>query len=167
AVRAVLRSASTSYDAVADHPSTVVALRDLHREVRLAGPAALDALARTSRGREAARVSRLTTQRLAPRWYDEGDLLERSIATVAAGGLPPELTEVIVFLPQWLSPLERQLVRAMAAGRQVQVIVGLTGNAHADRDVSELAGDLSGTLVAGPPAPPDRKSTRLNSSHVK
>ena len=156
AVRAVLRSASTSYDAVADHPSTVVALRDLHREVRLAGPAALDALARTSRGREAARVSRLTTQRLAPRWYDEGDLLERSIATVAAGGLPPELTEVIVFLPQWLSPLERQLVRAMAAGRQVQVIVGLTGNAHADRDVSELAGDLSGTLVAGPPVPPPR-----------
>src|SRR5690606_13447278 len=123
AVRAVLRSISTGFDEVADHPSTVVALRDLHRELRLAGPAALQALAATSRGREAARVSQQTTLRLAPRWYDEGDLLERSIASVRAGGLPPELTEVIVFLPQWLSPLERQLVRALADGREVQVIV--------------------------------------------
>lgn len=161
AVRAVLRSISTGFDEVADHPSTVVALRDLHRELRLAGPAALQALAATSRGREAARVSQQTTLRLAPRWYDEGDLLERSIASVRAGGLPPELTEVIVFLPQWLSPLERQLVRALADGREVQVIVGLTGNEHADHDVTELAGDLSGTLVAGPPAQPPRADVEI------
>src|SRR5262245_29122946 len=71
-VKQILRSAPGRYRAVADHASTVVALRDLYREVRLAGPAAPAALARTERGGEPARVLTELGRLLAPAWYDEG-----------------------------------------------------------------------------------------------
>ena len=45
------------YDGVQHHPSTIVALRDLYRELRVAGPGAVTALARTERGGEPARVA--------------------------------------------------------------------------------------------------------------
>ena len=68
AIRRVLAEAPGSFEPVAEHPSTVVALRDLHRELRLAGPDAVAALTASSpRGREAARVSQLTSRRSAGR----------------------------------------------------------------------------------------------------
>ena len=86
AVRWVLANTTTSFDAVAEHPSTVVALRDLYRELRLAGGQAVDRLANASRrGREVARICRLVADRLAPSWYDEGDLLIHAVAAVGAG----------------------------------------------------------------------------------
>ena len=67
---------------------------------------------RRPRGREAARVSQLTTRRLRADWYDEGDLLEQ--AELATGqGVPAQLAHTIVFLPQQLRG--RELARAAHA----------------------------------------------------
>ena len=89
AVKQVLRASPGLYRAVAEHPSTVVALRDLYRELRVAGPAALTALARTGRGREPARVAEQLAGLLAPGWYDEGDLLARAAIRAAGGPTGP------------------------------------------------------------------------------
>ncbi|HZI44238.1 MAG TPA: hypothetical protein VFD53_03395, partial [Ilumatobacter sp.] len=105
AVRWVLDNTTTAFDAVAEHPSTVVALRDLYRELRFAGDPAVDRLAQASRrGRDVAGICRLVAERLAPTWYDEGDLLSHAIGTARAGQLDPALTRVVLFLPQSLGP---------------------------------------------------------------
>ena len=117
AVKQVLRASPGHYHAVAEHPSTVVALRDLYRELRLAGPAALTALARTGRGREPARVAGELARLLAPGWYDEGDLLARA-AIRARAELPARLSRSVVYLPEPLRPLEIDLLRAARRHRR-------------------------------------------------
>ena len=69
-IRRVLDEAPGSYEPVAHHPSTVVALRELHQELRLAGDDHLEQLAHSRRGREAVRVSRAVTRILQRQWYD-------------------------------------------------------------------------------------------------
>ncbi|MGH9132417.1 MAG: PD-(D/E)XK nuclease family protein, partial [Ilumatobacteraceae bacterium] len=127
AVRRVLADAPGSFATVAGHPSTVVALRDLHRELRLAGPDAVAALAVSSpRGREAARVSQLASRRLRNDWYDEGDLLEQ--AELAAGrGVPRQLRHTVVYLPQQLRGRELRVLRGLGQVADVEVIIGVTG----------------------------------------
>ena len=101
ATRWVLDNTTTPFDEVAEHPSTVVALRDLYRETRLAGDAAREQLARASRrGRDVANICRLVADRLTPAWYDEGDLLTHAIATLRAGQLDRSLARAVLFLPQ-------------------------------------------------------------------
>ena len=78
AVKQVVQRAPGSYAAVNHHPSTIVALRDLYREVRAAGPGTSTALAGTARGAEPARVAAEVAALLATDWYDEGDLLARA-----------------------------------------------------------------------------------------
>lgn len=153
AVRHVLANHRTAFDEVADHPSTVVALRDLHRELRMAGPAALVRLQQSSRrGRDAAQVSRLVGERLAARWYDEGDLLQRAIDAVHGDGLPAPLSRIVVFLPQSLGQLDLQLLRALGEQGSVTVLLGLTGDRHADHDLVTAAGALTGSIPVATPA---------------
>ena len=148
AVRWVLGNTPTHFDAVAEHPSTVVALRDLYRELRLAGGAALDRLAQASRrGREVARICALVTNRLAPSWYDEGDLLTHAVAA-ARDGVEPGLARAVLFLPQSLGPLELDLVRALGTCGSMRVLLGFTGNATADSDIAGIAAALSSDDVA-------------------
>lgn len=154
AVRAVLRDHRTAFDAVRDHPSTTVALRDLHRELRIAGPSALVGLRSSPRGRDVLQVSELTSRRLSAGWYDEGDLLTRSIEVIREGHLPPALSNVVVFLPQWLGPLERELLAELGQRGSVHVVTGLTGHAHADQDVVAVLagfGDIAALAVDRPP----------------
>ena len=143
AVKQVLRAAPGQYRAVADHASTVVALRDLYREVRLTGPAALTALARTSRGREPARVLTELGRLLAPAWYDEGDLTTRA-AVRARSDAPPRLSRVVVHLPERLRPMEVELLGALGVTGSVEVLVGATGDDEADAAVSTMVRDLTG-----------------------
>ena len=153
AVRHVLTTNRTAFDEVADHPSTVVALRDLHRELRMAGPAALVRLQQASRrGRDAAQVSHLVGDRLASRWYDEGDLLQRAIATVHDRGLPSALARTVVFLPQSLGQLDVQLLRALGEQGDLTVLLGLTGDRHADHDLVAAATALDGSAPVASPA---------------
>jgi ATP-dependent helicase/nuclease subunit B len=148
AVRWVLGNTPTQFDAVAEHPSTVVALRDLYRELRLAGGQALDRLAQTSRrGHEVARICTLVGDRLAPTWYDEGDLLTHAVAAVR-GGVDPALARAVLFLPQSLGPLELGLVHALGEQGSMRVLLGFTGNATADNDIAGIAAALSSHEVA-------------------
>ena len=71
------------FGAVATHPSTVVALRELHSELRLADPAAVARLRDESlRGRQAVRVSSAIAATLEAAWYDEADLYATATRSV-------------------------------------------------------------------------------------
>ncbi|MDJ0768254.1 MAG: PD-(D/E)XK nuclease family protein [Ilumatobacter sp.] len=139
AVRSVLRATPGAFAAVADHPSTVVALRDLHRELRVALPDAPDRLAIASgRGREAAEVSTRVTDLLTGEWYDEGDLLRRSIERTEAAPGPPQLERIVVFLPHPLRGLETALLQALGDAGHVEALLAHTGDAAADDEVIAL-----------------------------
>jgi ATP-dependent helicase/nuclease subunit B len=155
AVKQVVHTNPGLYAGVEHHPSTIVALRDLYRELRVAGATAVTALARTERGGEPARVAAAVMRALRTDWYDEGDLLDAAI-TRAASDLPDRLTRVVVHLPQRLRPLELQLLTAIGERGSVEVIVGLTGDDDADADVVAIAEALAdGPLPASArPAPP-------------
>jgi ATP-dependent helicase/nuclease subunit B len=153
AVKQVLRAAPGRYRAVVEHASTVVALRDLYREVRLAGPAALTALARTGRGGEPARVLTELGRLLAPAWYDEGDLMARA-AIRARTDAPPRLSRVVVHLPERLRPMEVDLLRALGDAGSVELLMGVTADDDADAAVSAMVRDLTGD--AGDGAAPSR-----------
>lgn len=146
AVKQVLTSSPGLYRDVADHPSTIVALRDLYREVRLAGRPASTALGRTGRGGEPSRVVAEVARRLATGWYDEGDLLEGA-AQRARAALPVRFGRVVVHLPEGMRPLELDLLRALGDNGDVELIVGITGDEHADQSVVEMVHGLTGLSV--------------------
>jgi RecB family exonuclease len=140
AIGAVLADDPGAFDGVAQHPSTVVALRDLHRELRIAGPDAATRLALASdRGRAAASVSTRVTDRLAPDWYDEADLLARSVERCGSAPLPSQLRHVVVFLPHPLRGLPLALVRALGDVAEVGVLLAATGDDRTDHEISEVA----------------------------
>jgi len=158
AVKDVLRRTPGLYVAVARHPSTVVALRDLYREVRLAGRDAMTALGRTGRGREPARVLTDVARALARDWYDEGDLLEQA-ATHARRERPARFARVVVHAPERVRPLELELLRALGEIGDVRLLVPRTGDDEADGLVLQVTAQLTGTAPpalpsAAPPAPP-------------
>jgi ATP-dependent helicase/nuclease subunit B len=139
AIRQVLDREPGMFAPVAEHPSTVVALRDLHRELRAAGGPATAALAGASaRVREAARVSASTTTLLRDRWYDEGDLLARAV-DVAVAGVPERLEQTVLHIPQRLGRPEAALVRAIAGSGDVQVLIAATGSQPGDRELHDIA----------------------------
>jgi ATP-dependent helicase/nuclease subunit B len=155
AVKQVLAANPGLYAGVEHHPSTIVALRDLYRELRVAGPGAVTAVARTERGGEPARVVAEVMRALRTDWYDEGDLLAAAIER-AATDLPARLARVVVHLPQRLRPLELQLLAAISERGTVDVVAGLSGDPSADADVLALAEALAGGPVpdaARPPSP--------------
>lgn len=151
AIRRVLRDVDGPLAAVAAHPSTVVTLREIHRELRLAGPEALAALARHSRrGRDAATVVERTARSLRAAWYDEADLLVHA-AGAARQGPPPQLERTILFLPQQACALDLELLRALGAGGDVRAVLGITGDDGADAEVVRLGAALDPTFA--PPTP--------------
>ncbi len=138
AIAAVLATEPGIFRPVATHPSTIVAVRRLHTELRLAGDQALAALDESSgRAREAARLSRAVARRLAADWYDEADLF--AVATHAVGqSVPPGLTHVVLYLPQELPSLGADFVAMLGRHLDVRVVVQRSGDADADRDSLEL-----------------------------
>ena len=74
---------------VADHPATVLATTAAHRELRDVSPAALAAVADTSRlTGDVVRLHRDVTTRLTEDWYDEVDLLREAVAAIARSRSP-------------------------------------------------------------------------------
>ena len=152
AVKRAIHDSPGVFAGVNHHPSTVVALRELYRELRAAGPGALRALAAAPRGAEPARVTDDVTALLAAEWYDEGDLLVRATAR-ASDDLPTRLRRVIVYLPQRLRPLEGQLLAALAERGTLEIIVGITGDPDADAGVVALASAFAGDPLPTPVVP--------------
>ncbi len=151
AVADVLASTPGSFAAVASHPSTVVALRDLHRELRVAGDDAAAALGASSRrGREAVRVSRAVTRRLEARWYDDADLYHHAIEAVRASG-SPGLERLVLHLPDDLRGLPLTFVRELGRRADVRVVTSRVGHPTADAD---SAATLRALGIDPPPPEP-------------
>ena len=82
AIAQVLDAHPGTFRDVATHPTTIVALRRVHDEIRLVGPDAAVRLAASSRrAQEAVRISRAVTAQLEGAWYD-------AIAAETRGGKP-------------------------------------------------------------------------------
>jgi ATP-dependent helicase/nuclease subunit B len=119
-LRDLLQADPGEFGPVAGHGSTVEALRELHDELRHAGPGAPNRLAAASgRGRAAAEISVRLTQRLQPHWYDSADLLAGAAAAVAGSPLPARLERIVVFLPRPPRGIEQALYDALAARADV------------------------------------------------
>lgn len=137
-VREVLRHAPGDFAPVADHPSTVTSLRDLHRELRIAGPGALASLRASSRrAAEAARVSSMVAERLAGDWFDEADLLALAIDRIAAG--TPLFDRAVAFLPRPERGLPTDLFRAIGARADLHVVLEWVGVHEVDGESTAFA----------------------------
>jgi ATP-dependent helicase/nuclease subunit B len=147
-VRKILDESPGSYQAVADHPATVTALRKLHQELRLAGADGAQRLATTSRGREAVRVSSAVTRLLQRRWYDEADLLDGAIAALRTSP-PAGLDRVVLYLPQRFDTLALDFVAELERRSTVSLVVALTGNSEADAEQQQLLNQLGITAGLG------------------
>ena len=168
AIARVLAADPGSFGSVATHPSTVVALRDLHDELRLAGPAARRHLHDESRrGRHALRVSDAVTTALADDWYDEADLFTLATAIIERA-LPDELRNLVVYLPTELSGLALGFVAVLGRHADVELVLQLTGEPAADDDAHSIV-DALGAVVRGsepgrPASPTARPSAILSST---
>lgn len=155
-VREVLREAPGDYEPVAGHPSTVTSLRDLHRELRLAGPTAGPLLRGSSRrAREAARVSSMVSERLADRWFDEADLLTLAIERIR-GGLDL-FDRAVAFLPRPDRGLAAELLAAIGSNAELHVLAEWTGVEGVDAETVAFADTIGSSIAAPPgelPAPP-------------
>ncbi len=140
AVARALDTQPGSFRSVAGHPTTIVALRRLHEELRLAGPEASRRLADTSsRAQAALRISRAVTALLEAEWYDEADLFREATHLIATGAIPP-LPPIVVHLPDDLAGLAVGFVRALATRVPVRIVCTSMGD--------ELHGDAHDLLSA-------------------
>ena len=155
-VREVLRAAPGDYEPVAQHPSTVTSLRDLHRELRMAGPGAGSRLRGSSRrAAEAARVSSMVSERLADAWFDEADLLTLAIERVRGGA--DLFDRAIAFLPRPDRGLPTELFAAIGGRADLQVLAEWSGIEPVDAETIAFAEAIGGHVeppVDPSPAPP-------------
>lgn len=155
-VREVLRAAPGDYEPVAQHPSTVTSLRDLHRELRLAGPNAGTLLRGSSRrAREAARVSSMVAERLAEGWFDEADLLTLAIERIRGGNEP--FDRPIAFLPRLDRGLAATLFGAIGERADLRVLAEWSGIEPVDAETIAFATAIGAHIeppTQPPPAPP-------------
>lgn len=158
-VREVLRHAPGDYAPVADHPSTVTSLRDLHRELRVAGPGASAALrAASRRAAEAARISSMVGERLAVGWFDEADLLALALERIEGGA--PLFDRAVAFLPRPERGLAADLLQAVGARAELHVLIEWTGVADVDDEAVAFAASLgSGVTSPGTTPVPEHVST--------
>ena len=130
AVRWVLDNTATAFDAVAEHPSTVVALRDLYRELRLAGdPGASTAWRRRRAAAATWRASAGSSPTgWRPTWYDEGDLLTHADRPPSPAGGDPALTRAVA-VPAAVARSARDRARPRARRPVVRCgsLLGFTG----------------------------------------
>jgi hypothetical protein len=103
---------------VAGHPATVQALAAAHRELREVAEGELDAIAGCGEpiASDLVRLHRRVTGLLAADWYDTTDL--RRAAAAVLHDEPRrgrEIGEVVLFLPQELSPSATALLQELPA----------------------------------------------------
>lgn len=160
--RFALRRVPGAFVEVAEHPATEEAFTRVHRELADVAPDALTRLERASRrAADVVAIYRAAREVLQPDWYDEADLLVA--ACTAVRRRQPAVAEfgsIIVHLPQEPTRLACRLLRELAVNGDVTVIVGLTGDADADRDVLAGVAKLGGPLPSMPAARHDGADTR-------
>lgn len=164
AIGAVLAADPGPFGPVATHPSTVVALRELHGELRLAGPAARRRLGdESARGRQALRVSDAVTAALEADWYDEADLFALATSIVERA-LPDGLRNLVLYLPTELPGLALAFVGALGRQLPVDVVLQLTGDPSADADAHTVVSELGATVRADEPV--DRSAPSIGPTAI-
>ncbi len=120
---------------IKDHPATVAALLRTHRELRTLDAAALSQVAAsTPLAGDVVRLHRAVVTRLAPRFYDETDLLARATQRIAdEPRTAAEVGPIVLYLPQDLTAPQRALVDGLGDATNLTVIAGMTGDEQADR----------------------------------
>ncbi|MEM1333961.1 MAG: PD-(D/E)XK nuclease family protein, partial [Actinomycetota bacterium] len=136
-IGAVLAERPGMFESVAEHGTTITALREAHQALRLAGVAGADALAASGRrGAEVTRISRAVTGRLRRRWYDEVDVIERATELLGTGA-PAGLRRLVIHLPQALEPVTAGFARRLAAIVPTTIVVAPTGDDAVDGSIAE------------------------------
>jgi RecB family exonuclease len=148
-IRQVLGEAPGLYEPVAHHPATIVALRELHQELRLQGADSAARLADGRRGRDIARISAAVTRILRSRWYDEADLFAEASARLRWHAVPG-IDDLILHLPQPFPGVALDFVRDLGRDRTVTVVSTFTGDADADAEPRSLAEQLGLTDQLAP-----------------
>ena len=151
AFRAALADYPGLFGPVADQPSTVEALRRVHRELRDLDDLQRHRLAQSdARAAAVVAIDERVTERLATRWHDETDLMVTAAALVRNGDTAVYVGPLVVHLPQQISSSAAWLLQALAEHASVTVLAGVTG--RADAPVERLLALLD--LAAVPPSPP-------------
>ncbi|WP_153504990.1 PD-(D/E)XK nuclease family protein [Cumulibacter manganitolerans] len=134
--RAALDADPGCFEKVKDHPATVRALANAHRELRDVSPEARDrARASTTLSPDLLRLHESVTSRLAESWYDATDLLLAAAELVEREpGRLHEQGEIVLYIPEALSQAEAAFARALGHER-LTVIAGTTGVQRADKAV--------------------------------
>ena len=135
--RRALGESAGVFAPVMAHPATVQALAGAHREPREVAEGELDAIAGCGEpiASDLVRLHRRVTGLLAADWYDTTDL--RRTAAAVLHDEPRrgrEIGEVVLFLPQELSPSATALLRELPAAG-LRVVAGRTGEERADAGV--------------------------------
>jgi ATP-dependent helicase/nuclease subunit B len=120
---------------IADHPATVRALAEAHRELRDISDTARRAVATaTPVAAELVALHERVVSDLHGDWYDATDML------LTAADHPPTDTQCVLYLPQDLTRAELRFVDAISAASPLTVIAGFTGVVRADRAVERASG---------------------------
>lgn len=149
--RAALADKPGLFEDVVEHPATLRALVDAHRELRDLNDETLDAVAASGKlAADVVRLHRDTTARIADGWYDTTDLLDAATDAVAREdfGAP-----VVIHLPQEVTQAEARFARALSEVISATVIAGLTGTLRSDESLHRTL-QLLGTTTDASAEPP-------------
>ena len=160
--RSTLDAAPGLFASVSEHPATIRALTNAHRELRDLTEPALRAVAEAGRlPGDVARLHDTVTATLRQDWYDPTDLLRT--ATQLVDETPDtvgELGAAVLYLPQALTQAEAGFARALADHADLTVLVGLTGVRRADRTVRRTLTRLGLDQPEDSPKPPTATQVR-------
>lgn len=151
AVRASLAREPGLFAPVVDHPATEEALVAAYRELSDLDADQLDVLAaQHARARDVVRLHRATRSRLEPDWYDEHDLMEAAVDSIADDGrLAGSFGTVVYFLPQRLTAAGGRLLLGLARHAPIEIVAGFTGSHAADEPVLRTLARLDVAVDAG------------------
>ena len=135
--RQALNANPGQFGKVKDHPATIRALGNAHRDLRdLTATGRARARDATPLSQDLLRLHEGVVATLASSWYDATDLLHYAadIATRHPERLN-EQGEVVLYLPQGLSQAEVVFAKALTSNTGLTAIVGMTGVSRADEAV--------------------------------
>lgn len=143
AIRVALDRAPGIFRHVARHAATERALDATFRELRDVPPEALATLAaQGDRARDVVSLYR-AFEAASQAYYDETDISRAAVDAVRAGAPAlRDLGHVVIYLPRRLAPAEAAFVAELGARDAASVILGLTGDASADREALQVAAAL-------------------------
>ena len=160
AFRNELREAPGLFEPVAEHPQTAAALARAFGELReLSADGHQRLRARSERAATVVQLCRRVHEALRSEWFDTAELLDAAavaVPTDAGEKALGELGRFVLYLPRRLSAREARLVGALgrycAAGSQLPVIIGVTGDESGDDAARAVCARLGVSLPKSEPA---------------